>query len=435
LSEAIGKLTVKRVLAEQALQIVRFDKHRQQKHPKAPHQWFKKKVEAQQKTGLSRPTIDKILDYAVSTGCLVEGRFPYGFSPKAKKVESKTVEEFNQTETARVIRDVYTRRFKHVETTEWVSALREHGRIIYGTLRDAWKMRGKKEPIHFELDDFLFFWGTPSQPSPAEFTDPMTGKIMFSKACALRFAMKMNIDPDVKTLIDDPRFTTKELKRRKGLHKHEYLMPDNIVSVLPHINEPDTLLLLYCGTLMGGRFSALGGIKGRNKGLTVADIHRQQGYIVLHEIKVDESPEKDLWDFALDFIWQYVIDFKRTDKLFSYNIMEYNTRLKEAGKQAGITWKTTTHRALKHTCITLMGLHGIDIDVISDYVGTDPKTVIEFYRGGGKEKIRTQILDLPVKPPKTWKQLWQELTPKFKERYDQIKASFKSVDGIKPAGA
>lgn len=81
-----------------------------------------------------------------------------------------------------------------------------------------------------------------------------------------------------------------------------------------------------------------------------------------------------------------------------------------------------------------MGLHGIDIDVICDYVGTDPKTVMEFYRGGGRQKVRTQILDLPSKPPKTWKQLWQELTPIFKARYEQIKGSFKPVDGIKPVG-
>ena len=417
-------LRVKRSVAEKVFEIVKLDPTRQRKHPKAPHQWFKKKAEAQRVTGLSRPTIDKLLD-----------AYPQGISPKAKKVESKTVEEFNQTETARIIREIYTKRFKHVETEQWVSALRKQGASTYNTLRDAWKMRGKKEPVQFDLDDFLFFWGTTKQAPPAEFVDPMTGKITFNRAIALRFAMKMNIDPDIKTLPKtDPRFTTKGLKRRAGLHKHEYLMPPDLINVVNHINEPDTLLLLYCGTLMGGRFSALGGIRGRNKGLTVSDIHRQQGYIVLHEIKVDESPEKDLWDFALDFIWQYVIDFKRTDKLFSYDIDEYNDRLRRAGKEAGIAWKTTTHVTLKHTCITLMGLHGIDIDVISDYVGTDPETIMKFYRGGGREKIRAQILGL-TRVEKTWKQLWQELTPKFKERYDQIKTAFKPVDGIKLLGA
>lgn len=276
-------LRVKRSDAEKVFQIVKLDPKRQKKHPKSPHQWFKKKAEASRVTGLSRPTIDKLLD-----------AYPQGISPKAKKVESKAVEEFNQTETARVIKEVYARRFKHVETEAWVSDLKEHGRIIYGVLRDAWKMRGKKEPIHFEVDDFLFFWGTSSQAPPAEFVDPMTGKVSFQKALALRFAMKMNFDPNVKKLVDDPRFTTKGLKRPKGLHKHEYLMPDEIVKVVSNINEPDTLMLDYCGTLMGGRFSALGGVEGRNKGLTAKDIYRQQGYVVLHEIKVGESPEKDL---------------------------------------------------------------------------------------------------------------------------------------------
>ena len=61
----------------------------------------------------------------------------------------------------------------------------------------------------------------------------------------------------------------------------------------------------------------------------------------------------------------------------------------------------TTH-ILKHTCVTQMSLHGIDIDVISEYIGTDPKTLMDFYRGGGREKIRSQILDLPRKQ-ETWK--------------------------------
>lgn len=52
---------------------------------------------------------------------------------------------------------------------------------------------------------------------------------------------------------------------------------------------------------------------------------------------------------------------------------------------------------LKHTCITQMSLYNVDIDVISDYVGTDPDTIMKFYRGGGREKMRAQILGLERK--------------------------------------
>lgn len=371
---------------------------------------------------MSRPTIDKLID-----------AYPHGLTPKAKKVEPAYYEKFEETETAKKVREIYTRRHPDVDTGEMITGLTKHGERLYFTLRTAWKMRNK-DPVRFDVDDFLALWGTSTQPPPPEFADPMTGKIQSNKAVHLRFAMSMSRDPDIKALTDDPRFTTKGLKRRAGLHKHEYLEPPEIINTVTHINEPDTLLILFCGVLMGGRFSALGGIRGRNKGLTVSDIHRQQGYIVLHEIKVNEQPEKDLWSFALDFIWQYVLDFNITDKLFMYDIDEYNTRLKLAGKQAGITWNVTTHKALKHTCITLMGLHGIDIDVISEYVGTDADTIMKFYRGGGRQKVRIQILDLPEKPPKTWKQLWQELTPVFVKRYNEIKSSFHKVDGLRAIG-
>jgi hypothetical protein len=79
-----------------------------------------------------------------------------------------------------------------------------------------------------------------------------------------------------------------------------------------------------------------------------------------------------------------------------------------------------------------MGLHGIDIDVISDYVGTDADTIMKFYRGGGRDKIRSQILDLP-RHQETWKQFVQRIHPYFVKRYTMLKdQGVQTIFGAKP---
>jgi len=367
---------------------------------------------ASKKLNISRPTIYKVLR-----------QYPQGMPIKPKKTLPKYFEEWEQTETAKAIKELLSERSKDPKTGQIVFRLTRHGEKLHGILREAWKLKNKKDPLTFDLQDFLFFFGTATQAPHVDFIDPQTNKIDFAKAVALRFTMRLSRDPDIKGLIDDPRFTTKGLKREAGRHKHMYLEPADIIKVVNVINEPDTLLLFFLGILLGGRFSAFARLK-------VANIHRQAQYLDLYEPKVERTVEKDLWDFALEFIWRYIIDFNRTDLLFHYDLYEYNERLKRAGKDANIAFELTTHVALKHTCITLMSLHGIDIDVISEYVGTDADTIMKYYRGGGKEKIRAQVLGLP-RVEKTWRQLWVELMPYFIARYEHIKPYATTIDGIK----
>lgn len=357
---------------------------------------------ASEKLGISRPTIYKILKL-----------YPEGLPEKPKKTIPKYFQEWEQTECAKKIKELYWDRTKN--------RLSQMGEMISYILREAWRARNKKDPLTFDLEDYLFFWGTKEQAPYPPFVDPQTNKIEFHKAIALRFAMRMGVARD---LVDDPRFTTKGLKREAGRKKHWYLEEDEIIRVVNCINEPDTLVLMYLGILVGGRFSAL-------RGLNVAHIHRKEQFLMLYEPKVKRTVEKDLFDFSLEFIWRYIIDFDIKDRLFYWDIEEYNKRLKKASIDAGLPeQKWMTSHMLKHTCVTQMSLHGVDIDVISEYVGTDAATIMAYYRGGGREKIRAQILDLPRKQ-ETWKQFVQRIHPYFVARYEHILPYAAKVNGIK----
>jgi hypothetical protein len=378
---------------ERLFKIVRFDK--------VSGKW-KGKARAAKELGLSRPTIDKWL-----------AQYPQGMPEKPHKTEPRYFQEFEQTDCAKRVRSNYFDRKTNDMTSQ--------GKRVYTVLREAWKTRNQKDPLTFDLQDFLFFWGTSTQAPYPPFVDPLTNKIAFNNAVCLRIAMRSGRARD---LVDDLRFTTKGLKREAGRKRYWYLEEQEIIQVVNVINEPDTLEFFYLGILLGGRGNAVLAIH-------VGNVHRQAQCLDIYETKVHRTIEKDLFDFSLEFLWQYIIDFDLKDRLFSLDLDTINDRLIKASIEAGLPkqkWITT--HMLKHTTVTQMGLHGVDIDVISDYVGTDPDTLMKFYRGGGREKIRAQILDLP-RTQKTWKEFVKELHPYFVARYKAILPYAKKVDGIK----
>lgn len=363
---------------------------------------WKKKAEASRKLGLSRPTIDKWL-----------AQYPQGMPEKPKKTEPAYFQQFEETRCAKEIRArYYDTALKHMSST---------GERIFRIAREAWKARNSKDPLTFDLQDFLFFFGTVNQAPYPPFVDPQTNKIEFNRAVALRIIMRLGRARD---LVDDLRFTTKLLKREAGRKRYWYLEQDEIMLTVNHINEPDTLLFFYLGILLGGRGNAVRDMK-------VANIHRQVQSLTIRETKIGKTVEKDLFDFSLEFLWQYVIDFDLKDRVFHVDLETLNERLSNASIEAGLpAQKRITSHMLKHTTVTQMGLHGVDIDVISDYVETDPKTLMDFYRGGGREKIRAQILDLP-RTTETWKQFVQKIHPYFVARYKAILPYVKKVDGFR----
>ena len=384
-------LRVPREKVEALLKMLKFDKK--------SGKW-KGKTLASIKLGLSRPTIDKVLEL-----------YPDGVPDKAKKMIPKYYEDFAETEIAKKIRAYY-----------WDAGLKDlssRGRTVYGVVREAFKVLKGKDPMFFDEDDYLVFWGTPEKPPHPEFIDPQTNMLEFGKATSLRMCMKLS---GKGALTDDLRFSTKGLQREAGQKKKWYLSTEDIIQVAGVIREVDTLLLTLLGILFGGRFSGLSELK-------VEDIDYEAEVIDLYEPKVKKRIEKLLpTRKVLDLVAMYIEDFKITDKLFKWDIDEFNKRLKLASKEAGLPFEMTTH-ILKHTAITQMSLHGVDIDVTEDYVGTEARTIKAFYRGGGEKKIRAQIRGeaFEFEP---WNKYVERLLPYFEERYSYLKPLCKVVDGI-----
>jgi len=385
-------IRVPRQKIEALFKIVKFDKRQKR---------WKRKAEASRRLGISRPTIDKILNL-----------YPEGMPLKPKKMTPKYFEDFKLTEIADRIKRFY-----------WNAAtnsLSGRGEAVWRTAREASHVLKGKDLIYADEDDYTVFWGTPDNPPHPDFVNPQTNKLEFHKATALRMCMKLSKRGD---LADDPKFTTKGLKREAGRKKKWYLSTEHIIRTIAVIKEVDTLILFLLGILFGGRFSALSRIK-------VSDIDYEAEVIDLYEPKVRRTVEKYLpTKTVLELLRLYIDDFNIKKRLFKWGIYEYNKRLLRASVDAGLPFRMSTH-ILKHTAITQMSLHGVDIDVISDYVGTEAGTIVQFYRGGGEKKIMAQIRGEEYEFEK-WSSYIERLMGYVLERYNYIKPMSVSVDGIK----
>jgi integrase len=402
---------------EKLFRILKLDPKKRERYPDKPELWFKGYSKASKELGRSRTTLYSwVRQYR---NIIMEERVP----EKPKKTIPQYFQEFDQTQCAETIRNLYyDPKTKDLNNT---------GKRIYSILREAWKVRGKKDPLTFDLNDFLFFFGSPKNPPYADFVDPQTGACEYNHAIALRFAMRLNKDADIRGLIaaKDPRFEAK--KREKGLKRHKYLEKDEIIRVINCINEPDTLLFFYLGILTGSRGNALTKLKAE-------DIHRQANTITVFEEKIAKRKgglvDKKLFDFSMSLIWQYIVDFDVKDRLFPTTLLTYNTRLHKAGQEADLPLEKQplTSHTLKHTCVTQMCLHDVPLDVVSDYTRTEPQTLLDYYRGGGEQRIDQHILGIAERPI-SWRDWIREWHGYVVKRYEYIKQFAVKVNGFRTA--
>ena len=286
----------------------------------------------------------------------------------------------------------------------------------------------KTDPLEMSMEQWLTIWGKhPKEPNQCHptFKDAETGLLSVDYATGLRWVMKNSKDPHVKDArqTDDSRFNVKLLKRKKGKHKGHYFREEQCFLLPRAIKRVDTLMLSYYGQLFGGRFEAL------NK-LTPEKIDYEAHKLIVFESKVQAEVEKPIYEPETGFMRRYIMEnnIAINQPMFGRSISAYNTELKETRKWFETTdfplnFDPTTHTAFKHTCVTQMSLHGVRMDTISDYIGTDPNTLKEFYRGGSEENVDEEIGGIKKGDRKapTWRAFVKQLTDAYEARYDELR--------------
>lgn len=298
--------------------------------------------------------------------------------------------------------------------------LTSHGARIYLTAKQGFEMLNKKDPINWEDEDFERLWY--AQP----FCDE-DGKIKFHKAVALRRIMSMI---GKERLLS--KYSTKGLKK-VGEKKPWFLNDTEVIAIMKHIKEPDTLMLYSLGIQTGARISSLISVKSD-------DVSEDLGIVKMVEPKLERigkhKIDRDVHREFLKLLNQYIVDYNLQGKrIFPYDDKVYRERLVKAGKALqeeflalGIKFdKKTTPHILKHTFVSLASLHTVSLEVVSEITGTDPSTLKEFYHGVGKEKVRYELLgeESPYKPWHLF--LKEDLLPKIKYYYDELKKKVKAV--------
>ena len=356
--------------------------------------------------------------------------FPNGINEASKHhvgMENVTVQQWETTTCFKAIVEKLPKTVKTVEVAGHKELrLTSKGMQYNSPLYRVYMLEGKHDPLTFTLPIWLKYWGTQPKNEDSchpEFKDSETHRIQYAFAIAFRWAMKNSINPDVKDVIitGDGRFTTDELKRKKGKHKGHYFSEEQCFMLPKAINRLDTLMLSYYGIIFGGRFEAL-------NSLTPEKIDRVAHKLIVYESKISTEVEKPIYEPETSFMWQYVVDQKidMHKPLFGRSISQYNDELKATAKyfkqtNFPLSFLPTTHTAFKHTCVTQMSLHGVRMDTISSYIHTDPNTLMEFYRGGSEEKIDEEIGgQAKERKAATWRTFVQTLTTAFNERYHEL---------------
>lgn len=308
----------------------------------------------------------------------------------------------------------YVERFEDSETVQLFLDDKKGKRKLSEYMRvglQAWKILNEKDPLSWTEEDYRLIWEHP------EFRDPMMGTISFNNAVAVRQWFPYS---KLSHLKDEPYFTTKGLKRPKGMKKTHWLKSQQeIEDVINYLQYPDTLWMFFLGIQCGGRFSSMRLIKP-------VDITYVNGTIMMWEPKVKQYVERDFLKEVLTTLKKYLFDFnfEGKNRIFPRSLNNINSDLTQAGRRAKIPFSLTTHTALKHTFVSLASNHGVSLEVVSRQTGTDPNTLMDFYAGLDRRKIRHELCGEEYQRP-DFDQLIRNLIPIVKDKYEAIKTTMK----------
>jgi hypothetical protein len=339
---------------------------------------FKNISEAARRTGLTRPTIYKILEEHPT---------------KPSKVKPKYVETLTDSEGYRRLEQLYSKSISH---NAWTNT-------IY-TVQLAFKILGySKDPISWTEEDYRQLWAAP------EFHKEECKGIGKMYAIALRRLMRAT---DNHNMLAKFKFSNPP----EGKKKQWFLHTDDIKQLVPVIDNTEVLLKVLVGITTGARDSGLDSI-------TLERCDFSSNCIEVYEKKVRHYVLKFPPFQVMQLLKQYVTDmgFKPSDKIFPTGYSTFNAQLKKLGKKAGITKKVTTH-ILKHTFVSQAHMHGVSGSTIANQTGTEHRCLVKFYRAESEGLLRSEMqgIKFNVKPFHIWA---AQIALDFKARYAQLRGS------------
>jgi hypothetical protein len=307
------------------------------------------KMETSRALKISRVTIDAILK-----------EHP---TPPQKTIP-KYVFQWEETEGNRIFVEKYQ------------GQLKDFKRYIAIGLK-AWLFLGKKDPLHWDIEDFRAIWRA------EEFRDPQTRKMRFETAIALRKWMRAMGKNEFS---HGEEFATKRLKRPRGIRRQWFLEDNEILSLIEAMDRKDLLVAFVVSILSGGRASSvMKNYKAKSQGIRPLDVDDQNNSILMFEPKRTEYVSRLFHPKVIELVKRYVHDYSikpNASCFFDYGTMR--RLLKETAQKAGVSkivdmlgsWHIT-----KHTFVSQGAYHGLSLEVLSEQTGTDANTLMEYYAG------------------------------------------------------
>lgn len=334
-------------------------------------------AEAKRITGLGEMTIRRILD---------------AHPTEPHKGEAAYVSEFEQSQGYKFFFDKYGKKSNTPEK------LRQ--------IREAWLLLNKKDPISWTHDDYSKIWN-----SDRFFVKEFKGKEFMGvpEGYASTFHNLMRVTKKHELL---NAFQGK--KYPKGAKLEWYLEDNDLFGLCTAYTDNENLLITLLGINIGGRWSSLVLVKPQ-------DLNFVTNTVLCYEPKRKEFVPRYVLPSVMQLLRRYIDEYKiqPTDLLFTQEYNFYLTKMKQAGKIAGIPKIVSTH-ILKHTFVTQAHRHGVSAEIIVEQTGTDWATLIKHYRAGDEKKARHEILGekYDVQPFPDW---LSALVPYFVSAYERIR--------------
>ncbi len=335
---------------------------------------------ASKATGISRPTIYKILE-----------KYP----EKPNKVKPKYVDRLDESYGYKRFIEKYGRKLSRND-------LQQSERY----LREGFRKLGYKAPETWMEEDYRKLW------HDKDFHNPECKGI--DKYIAVVFRRMMRVTENF-GLLEKFKYNSPPEGKKKQWFLHE----DEIEAIVRVIEEKDTLILLFVGISVGARHQALNDLR-------VKDIDFNDRVIQVHESKTSDYVLKFPSYAVFDLLKLYIEDLalKPEDRIFPKKYDYYLRRLRLAGKKAKLKKRVSTH-ILKHTFVTQASRHGVSAECIVDQTGTELRTLEKFYRAKDETKLRHEMQGTEYKaiPFHEW---IGSLGYLFKTRYNQLRTNHKN---------